>query len=493
MSQIPNGPSPRPSGLSTDGEAERSERPTGQFVIIAVLLVLVVEMVGLTYTMVTPALSEIAATYRTTHVAWLVTAVTLVGGVSFAFFGKLGDVLGKKRVVLGCSAVFILGSVVSALAPSFGVLIAGRAMQGVGITTLALVYGLVRDILPRRVVPVVLGVMGTGMGASMVIGPFIGGYLIDELSFRGVFWFQAVYLLIVGSLVFLVVPETPLRKNSVSLDWKGALLLGTGALALLLGIGGQSSSGSWSTVAGIAVGVVLLGAWLVYEHRLAEPLIDLGLLKQRKVSATMVGSFVVQFVLATDAMLLPLLVMTPASAGYGFGATALEVAKFMAAGGVAAMVAGLVAGALARRTGAAVPMGVGAIAMTAGSASLALFHDTETQVMLAKVVFGIGLGACSASLPNLIVESVPATEQGVSGGMLNLVGSLGSSIGSQVILVILFIPAAHYAGNRVIFGESGFTLAFLLLAGVAFVGLLAAVTAGMTRRSASGAVESAAV
>lgn len=477
-------------GLDADGEAAHAqERPLAHYIVISVVLVLLVEIDGLTFTMVSPALSGIAAAFHTTHVAWVLTAVTLVSAVTVALCGKLGDVFGKKRVALGCTAVFIAGSVISAAAPSFGVLVAGRAMQGVGIVTVVVVYGLVRDLLPKRMVPVVLGFVGTGMGSSMVIGPIMGGYLIDAFGFRGVFWFQFVYLLVVGVLVMLLVPETPVRHR-VRLDWWGATLLGVGALALLLGLGNVGTAG-WlapGTLLGVIGGIALLAVWVAYERRPAEPLIDLDLLKQRNVAATLLASFVLRFAIMGNSMLLAMFVMTPSSAGYGFGSTALGVAKFASVTGVAALIAGPLAGVLAKRTRPEVPLVVGAAALMVGSTMLALLHGTATEVMFAQSIFGLAVGACSAALPNMIVQSVPATAQGVSGGMLTLSGSLGSSIGSQVLAVVLLIPAVRYVDGRVVYGESGFTTAFLVMAAAGLVAVVAALSIGATRRLQSAAV-----
>lgn len=463
MSQV-NGRHPTAQeGRGQDGEAVRETLSTPRSVLIVTCLILMVEVTGLTYTMVTPALSSIAATFRTPHVAWVITAVTLVGAVAFAVCGKLGDIFGKKAVSLACILVFALGSVLTALATGFSLLVVGRALQGVGIATLVLIYGLVRDLLPPRMIPVALGFVGTGMGASTILGPFIGGALIHNFGFRAVFWFQLAYALVTGLVVLFVVPETRLRAPA-RLDWTGALLLGGGALVLLLGIGNAGSFG-WKaplTLAGILLGLVLLVAWFGQQRRAPEPLIDVGLLRERGLSLTLLASFCVQFVLVGNSMIIPLFVMTPTESGYGFGATELDVATYIAMGGVTAMIAGPLAGYAARRVGSRGTLAFGGAMIALGSLLLAFGHGSPIAVIVEMAVFGIGIGACTASLPNLVVRSVPADVQGISGGMLNLTGSLGSSIGSQVLVVVLLVPAVTYVGDRVVYGEVGFTLAFVI-------------------------------
>lgn len=486
MSQIDDTQSGTPAGRGPDGEATRETLSTGRSVAVVTCLILMVEVTGLTYTMVAPALSGIAATYRTPDVAWVITAVTLVGAVAFAVCGKLGDIFGKKKVSLACLLIFALGSVVSAVAGSFALLVAGRAMQGVGIAILVLIYGLVRDLLPASVIPVALGFVGTGMGASTVLGPFIGGVLIENFTFRGVFWFQVLYSVVIATAALLFVPETRLRTPA-RLDWTGSLILGGGALALLTGIGNAGSSG-WTaplTLGGIVAGLALLAAWFGYQRRVPQPLIDVKVLRERGVSLTLAASFCVQFVLVGNSMLIPLFVMTPTESGYGFGATELDVAKFIATSGVTAMIAGPLAGYAARRVGPRNTLALGGAMIALGSLMLAFGRGSQVSVMLEMAVFGIGIGTCTAALPNLIVRSVPADVQGVSGGMLNLMGSLGSSIGSQLLVVVLLIPAATYVGDRVVYGESGFTIAFVIEAVGGALAVLCAL--GMRSRTSQAA------
>lgn len=456
-----------------------ADRPTRHYVLVLTLLVLLVELTGLTYTMVTPALTGIASAYHAPAIAWVMTAVTLVGAVSYAVFGKAGDIVGKRKVAVAVTAVFAVGSVLSALAPTIGVMIAGRALQGAGICALALVYGLIRDLFPQRMVPVALGFIGAGFGLSPIIGPLVGGLIIDSSGFRGVFWFLAGYSVVVGALVWTLVPETPLRHR-VRMDWAGVAILSAGAVAVMLGVGNAGSAG-WSaplTLLGLAGGVVLLVLWVLFERRPAEPLIDTALLKRRRVSGTLVASFAVQFGLGGSSMLLPIFVMAPVASGYGFGVSALGSATFVIAGGIAGAVAGPLTGLAGRRVGPRATLSVGVLALSAGSLLLAMLHDTTVEVMAWQLVIGIGVGACSASLPNMIVRSVPAEVQGISGGMMTLTGSLGSAFSTQILGVFLLIPATSEIAGQVVYGEWGFTLGYLVIAGLGVVGLLAMAFAG---------------
>ncbi|MEV0698749.1 MFS transporter [Saccharopolyspora sp. NPDC050389] len=471
-----------PAGSDADGESTRQQRSTAQNYAIIALLVLLVEITGLTYTMVTPVLSNIAAAYRSPDISWIITAVTLVGAIAFAVCGKLGDIYGKKKVALACTAVFSAGTALAATAPVFPLMIAGRALQGFGLAVLSLAYGLVRDVLPRRLIPIALGFIGTGMGASTIIGPFISGILLGAFSFRGIFWFQLCYAVVVGLLVWRLVPESGLRAK-VGVDWIGATLLGLGALAFLTGVGMAKKAGwgSVPTLAGIIAGVLLIAGWLAYERRASDPLVHIDLLARRRVGLPLIANACVQFALVGNSMLVPMFVMSSPEGGFGFGASAFEVAGFLAATGVSAMVAGPVSGLVSRRFGPRTGMAFGASALTIGATLIALAHDTAGIVLLSQLIFGVGIGATTASLPNIIMHAVPANVQGVSGGMLNLMGSFGSSLGSQVLVVLLLLPGATYLGSEVHYAESGFVLAFLATAVCGAIALVSALSTGPLR------------
>ncbi|SDE54231.1 MFS transporter [Rhodococcus tukisamuensis] len=459
-----------------NGEAERAPLTKGRSFLLLATVILLVEVIPLAYNFVTPALPEIAGHFQTTAVGWVITLVTLVLAATTPIMGKLGDIYGKKLVMLSASAVFAVGCLIAAVAPNFELFLVGRGLQGAGMGILVLAYGLIRDVLPRELVPVAVGFIATGMGASTILGPVIGGYLIDHFGYASVFWAQLAHVTVAGVLVALLVPESTLRTKS-RLDVVGALILAVGAFVLLFGIGKASTWGfaDVRTLGTVLGGAAILAAWLLYERRPAEPLVDLELLLHRPVAKTLTASALVQFVLISHSMLIPMFVMTDRSLdlGYGFGRTALGVALFTIPTGIASMIAGPVGGYLSRRTGPALVLVAGAGALAVGSAMLAFMHDTTGQLIAGQIVMGLGLGAASSALPNLIMGTVPATSQGIAGGMLNLFGSMGSAIGSQLAVAILTVPGVLVAASKMpMYQETGYVYAFGALA---VAGALAAV------------------
>ncbi|SEE38241.1 Major Facilitator Superfamily protein [Rhodococcus jostii] len=457
------------------GEAERAPLSRRKSFALLALIILLVEVIPLAYNFVTPALPEIAKHFGTANVGWVITIVTLMLAASTPLVGKLGDIYGKKRMMLVSAAVFGAGSLLGALAPNFELFLVGRGLQGAGMAILVLAYGLIRDVMPPAIIPVAVGFVATGMGASTILGPIIGGYLIDHFGYTGVFWAQLIHVAVVGIAVAIFVPETTLRTKS-KLDVLGAVILGLGAFVLLFGIGKATAWGYTApqTLLCVGGGLAILAAWLVYERTPKEPLIDLQMLKHGPVAKTLAASGFVQFVLVSHSMLIPMFVMTDPDLGlgYGFGVTALAVAIYTVPTGVVSMIAGPVGGYFTRRIGPAPVLVFGGACLSLGSVLLATLHDSTAQMMFGQLVIGLGLGSASATLPNLIMRTVPAQTQGIAGGMLNLSGSLGSAIGSQVMIAIVAIPGVVLVGRAAQYSEKGFVYAFCTLA---VAGLLAAV------------------
>ncbi|NMM83850.1 MFS transporter [Rhodococcus sp. SRB_17] len=464
---------------STAGEADRAPLTKTRALSLLAVVILLVEVIPLAYNFVTPALGEISAHFATSNVGWVITIVTLVLAAATPVVGKLGDIYGKKKMMVVSAGVFAVGSLIAAIAPTFEIFLLGRGLQGAGMAILVLAYGLIRDIMPPSLIPVAVGFVATGMGASTILGPIIGGSLIDHFGYTGVFWAQLIHVIVAGAAVAFLVPETTLRTPA-KLDVVGALILGLGAFVLLFGIGKAADWGYTSMEAIVTVGggIAILIGWVFYERRPAEPLIDIDLLKLPAVAKTMAASGFVQFVLVSHSMLIPMFVMTDPDLGfgYGFGASALAVAVYTVPTGVVSMISGPVSGHFSKKYGPAPMLVLGGIGLALGSVLLATFHDSAWELVLGQMVMGFGLGTASATLPNLMIRTVPAETQGIAGGMLNLSGSMGSALGSQLMIAILAVPGVMLVGHASQYQESGYVYAFLTLsvigAGAAVMGVL---------------------
>ncbi|WP_305093152.1 MFS transporter [Prescottella sp. R16] len=445
-------------------------------------IVLLLELLAVSYIMISTALPAIATHYQTTQGAWLLTAFLLVGAMCAPLIGKLADMYGKRKMLLACVAISLVGSLVSALATSYAMMIAGRCLAGLMVPTLFLSYSLIRDVFPAKTVPLAVSIATSGMGLIAIPAPFLTGWLLDDFGFRAIFWFFVVCLVVLGGLIQLTTPESNVRLRS-SIDFVGAVLLGAGIAGILIALSFGPSWG-WAnggTLAFLIGGIALVIAWLVSARMVTEPLIDLDVLGKRPVLLTTIGSGVVYGSSGLFTILLPMMVMTPAilGLGYGFGVDAEGFALYQVPVGGAVVLGGLLVGTLVGRgTRPRTTLVIGLLLNSVAFASIAQANDTTVVVMIVCAIFGFGMGMGYASIPNLLIEAVPPQLQASSASMVGVAQSVFPAVLPVVAFTIMnnshiaVLPAEVQAQMQgaVFYAESGFQIAFWIGAIVALVG-----------------------
>nr|WP_241565990.1 MFS transporter [Prescottella agglutinans] len=454
---------------------------------------LLLELLSISYMLISIALPDISAHYRTTQGAWLLTAFLLLGAVASPLIGKLADTYGKRRLLMVCIALAAVGALISAVAPSFGVLVIGRALTGMLNPCLFLVYTLIRDVFPKRTVTMSVSVVISGMGLVAIPAPFLAGWLIDNFGFRSMFWFTLICLAVLAPMIMLTTDESNLRLRS-RLDLVGAILLGTGIAGVLVGVSVGPDWG-WaapSTLAYLIGGALLFVAWIVSARRIEQPLIDLRLLANRPVALTTLTSGLVYGVSAVFTIILPYMAMTPAELGlgYGFGVDAEGYAIFQAPFGATTVLGGVLVGRFVGRIGPRVTMIAGLVLMTVGTAATALSHENKWAVIVFAAIAGLGTGIGYASTPNLLLATVPQSLQATTGAL----ASVSQNILPAVLPVIAFAALnSHIAmelDGQVLYSDTGITVGYLIAAAAAAMAL---VTAAALPRKAEQAADLQAV
>jgi EmrB/QacA subfamily drug resistance transporter len=456
----------------------------------AALLVAVLSF-SLLQTMPVPALPNLQQEFSTstTTVSWVLSAFLLTASVATGLLGRLGDMFGKRRVLLACLTVSALGTLLAALAPSIGVLIAARGIQGVGAATFPLAFGIVRDEFPRERVPVAIGWISSTFGIGFGVGLVIPGLIVDALGWRWIFWLMLLVLLAGIAAVTAFVRESPVRSPG-RIDWAGAVLLAGGLVALLLAISeGRGWGWGSSRIIGLfAAAVVLLAVFGFVEKRLTAPLIDIELLGRRAVLTSNITALIIGFGMYGAFTLVPLLVETPSRVGYGFGASVTEAGVFIIPMAVTMLFASPLAGRLGARLGFKVPLVLACVIGAIGFVLFAAAHHTEWPIYLGNGVLGIGVGFAFASLANLVVSAVDPRQTGEATGINTIMRTIGGTFGAQIASTIVtseFIP-----GTRVP-TESGYTTAFTLSAIAMGVAALAALAGPGRIRTPAPVAESA--
>jgi EmrB/QacA subfamily drug resistance transporter len=423
---------------------------------------------ALAQTSLIPAIGDLVKTFHTdaAGVAWTLTGYLLSAAVCTPLLGRLGDMFGKRRMLVVALGLFAAGNVVAALGNSLDVIVAGRVLQGAGGGIFPLCFGIVRDEFPLERVRSSIGLISAIAGIGGGLGLVMGGLLVDHLSYHWIFWVGAVVAALAAAAAQLLIPESPVR-NPGRVDVRGALILAVG-LALPLYAIAEANRWGWGsakTLGLIAAGLAVLAVWIVVERRTEDPLADITTLARPPVLMTNIATLLTGFGMFGSFILIPQLAEAPSSAGYGFGASATEAGLLMVPGSMTMLLAGPFSGVLGNRFGSKVPLAVGGLVSAVGLLLLGLAHGSQAEVLIFAVVMFTGIGLAFAAMPNLIVDAVPQQQTGEATGFNALVRSVGSSLGSQVSASIL-------AGSIVAGGlpsDGSFTTAFSLSAAVAFV------------------------
>lgn len=430
---------------------------------------------GLEQFMVVPVLPAVQQELGVTLSAatWLLTGFLLAAVAAAPLVGRLGDSFGRRRLLLVSVAAFAAGSLVCAVSGSLAGLIAGRVLQGTGAALGPLAIGLARDQAPRGRAPVWIGLLVAAAGAGAALGLLLGGVLAEYVSVAAVFWFLFALAAALFGLVWLLVPETPVR-DATRPDWRGGLLLTSGLLCLLLAIseGNSWGWGSARVVALVAGSFLLLAVFVAVERSVAEPLVDMRLMAQRPTWGANLVALAMGFSLFIAGVIVPQLAATPESSGYGFGLTFAETGLLMVPGALAIVLGGWASGSLVRRTGARALAALGAVAAAVAYVALAVDHDSLASVVAANVILGIGIGLAFAAITNLVVGSVGEHRTSVFAATAAVSRSVGAALGAQVAAAIVVAAGLAASGFP---GERGFTGAFLLGLGASVVALAATV------------------
>jgi EmrB/QacA subfamily drug resistance transporter len=450
------------------------------------ILVLGAISYALAQTMIIPALPAIQHDLGASQeaVTWLLTVFLLTSSVCTPVLGRLGDMYGKEKVLLGALGVFALGSLICAIGGSIGVLIFGRAIQGAAGAIFPLAFGIIRDEFPRERVATSIGLISATFGIGGGLGLVLAGVVVDHLSIQWIFWLSLLVTTLAAWATWRFVPESPVRVDA-KIDWIGAGLLSLALGSLLLGVS-QGNAWGWNStgVLGLFTAAVILGTvFIAVERRVPEPMVDMQMMARRPVWSTNLTAFAIGFAMFGSYVLIPQLVEMPAVTGYGFAKTTTVAGLVLLPSALVMLGAGPLSGWLGHRFGSRLPLALGAGFAALAYIWLALFHETLPEIAVGGLLVGIGIGLAFAAMANLVVEAVRPDQTGVATGINTIMRSIGGSVGAQ-------IAAAIIAGNQILGGrypaESGFTDAFVMSAVAAVVAL--AVTALIPRPARRGVV-----
>jgi EmrB/QacA subfamily drug resistance transporter len=429
------------------------------------IILAVLSLGGISYallqSLVVPALPQIQNSLHTSEsaVGWVLTAYLLSASVATPIIGRLGDMYGKERLLMIVLLMLAFGTLISAIASSLWLMVLGRVIQGAGGGIFPLAFSIIRDEFPNERVPGAIGLVSSLLGIGGGAGVVFAGIVTQNLSYHWLFWFPLATILFTAYLTRRYIPESPV-KTPAEINYRAAGLMTLGISGVLLSITETSTWGwgSAKTLGLLALGMVLIAAWVREELDSREPLIDMRMMAIRGVWTTNTVAFLIGVGMYSSFILLPELVQEPASTGYGFGASVTVAGLFLLPATIAIVVVGQLAGVLERRIGSRGALIGGAMFALASFVLLIADRSQQGEIYVAAGLLGIGIGLSFSAMANLIVQNVRREQTGVATGMNAVTRTLGGAFGGQLAATLL----ASNLGAAGIPASSGFTMSFLM-------------------------------
>ena len=428
-----------------------------------------------------PALPELSRQLeaRPEDVAWVLTAYLVTASVGAPVAGRLGELFGRRTVMLVILAAFVGGSVMCAAADGLAALVAGRLLQGCVGGTFTTGFGLARDYAPRdrarASVALLSVVVGVGTGAGFVLG----GLAVDLEAVDAVFWGGAALGLLALGLVGWVVPADPSAQRG-SVDVRGGVLLVTGMAAPLVAV---SQAGRWGvidprTLGTVALGAMLLAVWVAVERRHPLPLVDVAALAARPVLLANAATVLLGCGMFGLFVLTPQLAQQAGGTGTGFGLSATLAGLSLLPGALVMLVVGPASSRLGHRIGDHAILAAGGAMSALGLALLAVAHGSIAVVVAFSVLTAAGLGFALPAMPALVAASAPVGRVGEAVGFNAMMRGAGSSLGAQLSAAVL--AASAVAGSSLPTSQ-GYAGAYGLAAALSAVAGALALLAGRGR------------
>ncbi|MFC9505039.1 MFS transporter [Streptomyces sp. NPDC057002] len=444
-------------------------------------------VVSLMQTLVIPIVPELPRLLNApaSDTAWAVTATLLAAAVATPVTGRLGDMYGKRRMLLISLVMLVAGSVTAALSDTLGPMIVGRALQGLASGVIPLGISIMRDELPTERLGSATALMSASLGVGGALGLPAAALIADNFDWHTLFWASAGLGAVALVLVPAIVPESQVRTGG-RFDLVGGIGMAAGLVSLLLAIskGADWGWGSGTTLGLFAAAVVVLLVWGWWELRVREPLVDLRTTARRQVLVTNLASIAVGFAMFAMSLVIPQLLQLPEATGYGLGESLLVAGLTMAPSGLVMMATAPVSAALSKAKGPKITLMVGALIVAAGyGLNIALMSELWHFVLVTCVI-GAGIGFTYGSMPALIMSAVPASETGAANSLNTLMRSIGTSTASAVAGVILAQMTTPF-GPTALPSQNGFKVVLAIGAGAA---LLAFVVASFIPRQRVGEV-----
>ncbi len=442
-----------------------------------------------------PAISADTGTSVDT-LQWAVTGYSLVGAAVIVTSGSLGDVFGRRRVFQLGLALFVVSCVLIALSTSGGGVILGRFIQGAaGSTILACGLSLLTVANSGQEQLRAVSLWGAAAAVGAAAGPLIGGFLVDVTGWQGLFWLDAVVGLVCMAITRATVAESRDPNRSRSIDYTGSVLIALtlGPLILALSKGSSWGWASAATIGCLLVTVAAAVAFVVVEKRVAVPLLDLALLRNRVLVGSTVAILIGAGTINALMYVLSLWFQNPSSLGF----TPLQAGLATLPATVGLVVVAPLVPRFAARIGARQVVGLG-FAITAAGFALIGFAEADwlyRAFVIPLVAIAVGMGMSNGPASSASTACVPTDQVGSASGVSNMARYVGAAVATALAATIYSSVTASRTAEGVPTGEAltaGLSATAWMMAVFSVAGVVMAVLMGRHARSAKGTLEDAA-
>ena len=406
--------------------------------------------------------------------AWALTATLLCGAVATPVMGRLGDMYGKRRMLLIGVAMLVVGSVICALSESLAPMIVGRALQGLAHGVIPLGVSILRDEVPAARLPVSTAVMLGSLGVGGALGLPGSAMIADAFDWHILFWTSAALGALALLLVMLFVPESKARPGG-RVDIPGAVGMGISLICLLFVVS-KGADWGWSsgtTLGVLAVALIVLPFWGWFELRTPQPMVDLRASAHPQILFTHLAGVAFGFSLFALNLVLPQVLQLPKITGYGLGESLATAGLAMAPQGMVMMAVAPLSARVTKTRGPKTTLMIGAVTVGVGYLLIMVLMSATWTLILASCVVAMGVGFGYAALPTLVMDSVPASETAAANSLNTLMRSIGTTTSSAVAGVLLAHMTIDFHGAEVP-SENGLRAVLAIGVGAATVALAVA-------------------
>lgn len=404
--------------------------------------------------------------------SWTITIFFIVSAGTAALFARMGDLYGRRRILIIVLLIAACGSLISALSSSLSGVILGRMLQGVTGAVLPLCLGLMRENFNAKVLPFCIGIMGGVVSVSAGLAFLVAGYIIDQFDWHSMFFFSAIIALVGIASIWLIVPPSTPSPAKGRLDILGGAIFAPAIACLLYAVNAAKDGWFHPNSGGlILTGLVMLVIWARHELKHSNPLIDVRLFADRRILL----ANVVFAAIAVGPMLYPQIIIglaqQPLWTGVGLGLSVTAAALLKQPSTFMGVFAGPIGGRINTRYGSRSAMLMGTASLVIGWI-LPLIHMSSMPMLVIVVMTqSFGMVLLYGAVSNQIVEAAPTSRTSEALGLAQVTRSTFTAIGSQVIAALLAtsITSDVTIDSRSYPSEHAYLLAFgfLLLSSVA--------------------------